>query len=89
MSSQQIKDINSKYRNKNCLFIGKEETCEGIYIGSWIRDHYSYISFNHTAQSAGIQHIHFNDVKSISSSRDVESSERENILVYLKKLKYA
>lgn len=80
-----IRKTNSKFLNQNVVFLYAGGMVEGIYIGSWRRDHYSFIVFSHEQQSAEICHLPIDQVMSVSLSRQVDSDERMRVITYLKK----
>jgi hypothetical protein len=55
---------------------------EGLYIGSWKDNHFTYLTFDHVEKSAKIEHIERNFITNISQARDLTNDERNQFSFY-------
>lgn len=79
-----VQEINKVYRDKNVLIVTEEGACEGIYIGSFLDNHVTLITYCHLEKAAKIQHLNVKSIRSFGSSREIDLRERQTILQYLR-----
>lgn len=85
MSQSSIKEMKKFIGKYIRLNTENHNDVEGIYLGSWLDNHITYIHFNHQTQTANIEHISHTTITNIHMLRDISSEEKRLICEYMGK----
>jgi hypothetical protein len=87
MIMPHVQNLIKKYQGKVVRFyMEPHEIIEGVMLGQWKDEHFTFISFSHADQKADISHININRICMLKNVRELGDTERKNILHYFKAL---